>query len=40
MVPAKLDAMTKEIGLSDAIRAAADLMLGVIRGRVVVNVNA
>ena len=38
--PSKLDAMTKEIGLSDAIRAAGDLMLGVIRGRVVVNVNA
>ena len=40
MAPAKLDAMTKEVGLSDAIRAAGDLMLGVIRGRVVVNVNA
>jgi acrylyl-CoA reductase (NADPH) len=40
LTPSKLDAMTKEIGLSDAIRAAGDLMLGVIRGRVVVNVNA
>ena len=37
---AKLDAITKEIGLSDAIRAAGDLMIGMIRGRVVVNVNA
>ena len=39
IVPAKLDAMTKELGLSDAIAAAGDLMIGKIRGRVVVNVN-
>jgi acrylyl-CoA reductase (NADPH) len=39
IVPAKLDSITKEIGLSDAIAAAGDLMIGKIRGRVVVNVN-
>ena len=39
MAPSKLDTITKEIGLSDAISAAADLMIGLIRGRVVVNVN-
>jgi acrylyl-CoA reductase (NADPH) len=39
IAPAKLDAMTKELGLSDAIAAAGDLMIGKIRGRVVVNVN-
>ena len=36
----KLDAITKEIGLGEAIAAAGDLMAGKIRGRVVVNVNA
>jgi acrylyl-CoA reductase (NADPH) len=40
IVPAKLDAITKELGLNDAIAAASDLMIGKIRGRVVVNVNA
>ena len=35
----KLDAITKEIGLGEAIAAAGDLMAGKIRGRVVVNVN-
>jgi acrylyl-CoA reductase (NADPH) len=39
IAPAKLDSITKEIGLSDAIAAAGDLMIGKIRGRVVVNVN-
>jgi acrylyl-CoA reductase (NADPH) len=39
IVPAKLDSITKEIGLSDALAAAGDLMIGKIRGRVVVNVN-
>lgn len=39
IVPAKLDAMTRELGLGDAIAAAADLMDGKIRGRVVVDVN-
>jgi acrylyl-CoA reductase (NADPH) len=38
IVPTKLDAITKEIGLDDAIMAAADLMIGKIRGRVVVRV--
>ena len=40
IVPAKLDAITREIGLGDAIAAAGDLMAGKIRGRLVVNVNA
>ncbi|MBL8384108.1 MAG: oxidoreductase [Burkholderiales bacterium] len=40
IVPAKLDRMTKVLGLSDAVVAAADLMIGKIRGRVVVDVNA
>ena len=40
IVPAKLDAFTREIGLGEAIGAAADLMAGKIRGRMVVNVNA
>ena len=40
IVPAKLDAITREIGLGEAIAAAGDLMAGKIRGRVVVNVNA
>ena len=40
IVASKLDAITKEIGLGDAIAAAGDLMAGKIRGRVVVNVNA
>ena len=40
IVPAKLDAITNEISLSAALSAAADLMIGKIRGRVVVNVNS
>ena len=40
IVPAKLDAFTREIGLGEAISAAGDLMAGKIRGRMVVNVNA
>ena len=40
IVPAKLDAFTREIGLGEAIGAAGDLMAGKIRGRMVVNVNA
>ncbi len=40
IVASKLDAITREIGLGDAIGAARDLMAGQIRGRVVVNVNA
>ena len=39
IVASKLDAITKEIGLGDAIAAAGDLMAGKIRGRIVVNVN-
>ncbi|MEO8443017.1 MAG: MDR family oxidoreductase [Betaproteobacteria bacterium] len=38
--PARLDAMTREITLADAIAAAADLLAGKVRGRLVVNVNA
>ena len=40
IVASKLDAITREIGLGEAIAAASDLMAGKIRGRVVVNVNA
>lgn len=36
----QLDAITREIGLGDAIAAANDLLAGQVRGRVVVNVNA
>ena len=39
IVASKLDAITQEIGLGEAIAAAGDLMAGKIRGRVVVNVN-
>jgi acrylyl-CoA reductase (NADPH) len=38
--PAKLEGMTREIGLADAIGAGADILAGKIQGRVVVNVNA
>lgn len=38
--PAKLDAMTREIKLGEATAAAADIMAGKVRGRLVVNVNA
>ena len=37
---AKLEALTHEIPLCDAIQAGADILAGRIRGRVVVNVNA
>ena len=37
--PARLDAITTEIGLSDAIAAASDILAGKIRGRLVVDVN-
>ncbi|GLZ86364.1 alcohol dehydrogenase [Metapseudomonas resinovorans] len=37
---AQLDAITREIGLGDAIAVAGDLLDGKVRGRVVVNVNA
>ena len=36
---AKLDAMTTEVSLSDAIRVAQDILPGKVRGRVVVDVN-
>lgn len=35
----KLAAITREIGLSDAIAAAGDILAGKVRGRLVVNVN-
>jgi len=35
--PARLSAMTLEIGLADAIPAAADLLAGKVRGRIVVD---
>ncbi len=38
--PAKLEAMTHEISLAAAIPAAADIVAGKVRGRLVVNVNA
>ena len=38
--PARLDAMTREIGLADAVQAGHDILAGRIRGRVVVDVNA
>ncbi|MDE3738748.1 oxidoreductase [Pseudomonas resinovorans] len=37
---AQLDAITREIGLGDAIAVAGDLLAGKVRGRVVVNVDA
>jgi acrylyl-CoA reductase (NADPH) len=37
--PAKLSAMTREIGLGDAIAAAEELVAGRVRGRIVVDVN-
>ncbi|QEY62881.1 oxidoreductase [Metapseudomonas lalkuanensis] len=36
----QLDAITREIGLGDAIAVAGELLAGQVRGRVVVNVNA
>jgi acrylyl-CoA reductase (NADPH) len=38
--PAKLDSMVREIALSAAIDAGADILAGRVRGRLVVNVNA
>jgi acrylyl-CoA reductase (NADPH) len=35
----RLDEMTREIGLADAISAASDLLKGAVRGRLVVDVN-
>jgi acrylyl-CoA reductase (NADPH) len=37
--PTKLDTMTREIGLAEAIPAANELLAGRIRGRLVVDVN-
>lgn len=37
--PRKLDAMTQEIGLSDAIATAPEILAGHVRGRLVVDVN-
>ncbi|MEP6701911.1 MAG: MDR family oxidoreductase [Betaproteobacteria bacterium] len=37
--PAKLDTITHEIGLADALTAAPDILAGKIRGRLVVDVN-
>ena len=38
--PARLDAITREIALAEAIPAAGEILSGKIRGRLVVNVNA
>jgi acrylyl-CoA reductase (NADPH) len=38
--PAKLDAITHEITLAEALDAAQDILAGKVRGRLVVNVNA
>lgn len=38
--PAKLELITHEIGLADAIQAGHDIVAGKIRGRLAVNVNA
>jgi acrylyl-CoA reductase (NADPH) len=37
--PAKLDTITDEIGLTEAVATAGRLMTGRVRGRVVVDVN-
>lgn len=37
---AKLESITREISLAEAVQAGADILAGRIRGRVVVNVNA
>ena len=37
--PAKLDAITHEIALTDALAAGADILAGKVRGRLVVDVN-
>ena len=36
--PARLESLTSEIGLEEAIAAANDLLAGKVRGRVVVDV--
>jgi acrylyl-CoA reductase (NADPH) len=36
--PAKLDAMTQEVGLADAVSRARDLIEGKVRGRIVVRI--
>jgi acrylyl-CoA reductase (NADPH) len=38
--PAKLDAITSEITLADALARAPEILAGKVRGRLVVNVNA
>jgi acrylyl-CoA reductase (NADPH) len=38
--PVKLDAITHEVNLAGALGAAADILAGKVRGRLVVNVNA
>jgi acrylyl-CoA reductase (NADPH) len=38
--PAKLDAITTEITLAEALAAGGDILAGKVRGRLVVNVNA
>ena len=38
--PLRLEAITREIGLNQAIAAATDLLNGEVRGRLVVDVNA
>jgi acrylyl-CoA reductase (NADPH) len=38
--PAKLELITREIGLAEAIQAGHDIVAGKVRGRLVVNVNA
>jgi acrylyl-CoA reductase (NADPH) len=37
--PAKLEAITREIGLGAAIAGAGDVLAGKVRGRLVVDVN-
>lgn len=37
---AKLDSLTQEIGLGDAVAAGARILAGQVRGRLVVNVDA
>jgi acrylyl-CoA reductase (NADPH) len=39
LTPARLDQVTRQIGLGEAIPAAADLLAGRVRGRLVVDVN-
>jgi acrylyl-CoA reductase (NADPH) len=37
---AQLERITREVGLADAIALGAEILAGLVRGRVVVNVNA